>query len=393
MQATPNLRALVIGGGIAGLAAARALRRAGVEAVVFERAGELRKIAVGGGLILWHNAMRAFQQLDMLDEVLAVGPQTETFEFRSWRGGLLARWPVGEMGRRQFGAPTISVSRADLHPALTAALDEDALQLGAACTGFEQDEAGVTARFADGREERGDLLIGADGFNSTIRKQLLGDTTPRRAPYSLWQAGVEGVHDLVPVGLERVLWGRGTRFVFHHGGGDRLYWTALFDTQPHDTTETGEALKAKLLERYRGWYAPTEAIIAATPAAAIGRLDILDREPVKRWGEGRVTLLGDAAHPMAPNVGQGACQALEDGIVLARCLGAVEKGGDAVGALRAYEALRMERTAAMTNESWSVGALARWANPLQCVVRDQVMRVGLNSFQRKRHERDMAYQF
>ncbi len=388
MRTTAKMRALIVGGGIGGLTTARALRRADIEATVFERADDPRTVEAGGGIILWHNALRAFGEVGLADRVRSAGPEIEHFEFRSWRGGLIAHWPVAEMAR-QFGAPTIGVNRADLYPKLIEALEEGTVRFDVACVGFEQDAAGVTARFADGREERGDLLIGADGIRSTIRAQLLGPAKPRYAGYSLWQASIPLAHPAAPDGYGRVLWGRGARFVYHHVAGGRIYWTAI-DHGAEGQRGVEDWRKEQLLERFRGWQEPTTTLIAATAPDALSRLDVYDRPPTSRWGEGRVTLLGDAAHPMAPNVGQGAAQAAEDAVVLARCLRAAT---DVPAALRAYEAQRMGRTAAMIKESRTVGTLGQWRNPLLCAARDRVLSVALNGSQLKRHKQDMAYQF
>jgi FAD-dependent urate hydroxylase len=165
-------RILIIGEGIGALTAAIALRRAGFDAEVFESAEELEHIQVGTAIDLWPNATKALRKLDLLDLVAAVGSRVTRFEFQTSRGAQLCYWKVDEM-EREFGGPTIALTRADFHPVLTAALGAGALHLGCECTSLTQDANGVTAYFADGREERGDLLIGADGIRSKVR-QLQG---------------------------------------------------------------------------------------------------------------------------------------------------------------------------------------------------------------------------
>src|SRR5687767_5100959 len=169
MQDAPDSRVMIIGGGLGGLAAAIALQRVGIAATVFERAPELREI--GGGVTVWTPGMKALRQLGAADAVLATGTPAESFEFRSWRGDVLVEIPLGELGRKH-GAPNMLIRRADLQSALLAQLDQSAIQLGAEYVGFEQDDTGVIARFADGREERGSVLIGADGIRSVTRLQL-----------------------------------------------------------------------------------------------------------------------------------------------------------------------------------------------------------------------------
>ena len=375
-------KVIVAGGGIGGLTAAIALRSAGCEVEVFERADALKP--VGAGLHLWTNAMRVLDDLGLAADLEARASVMERAEFRRWRGDLLASWPIAEIGR-ELGAPSIQVSRADLHAVLLAALPPDAVHLGARITGYEEHPGGVAARLADGTEVHGDVLVGADGIRSAVRSQLLGDGEPREAGYAVWRGILEGAGELVPPGSFCSLWGRGERFVFYDLGADRLYWMSVANgghaKQPDDVKEL-------LLQRHRGWMEPIEAMIERTPAEAIHGSAIIDRPPVERWGEGRVTLLGDAAHPMTFNIGQGACQAIEDAVVLARELSAT---ADVPAALRAYETARRDRTAKFQTLAWRLGRMGRWESRAACGLRDRLMRVTYNGFALKQHRADMAH--
>lgn len=181
-------KVIVVGGGIGGLTAALALGRAGVEAAVFERAPELREI--GAGISLWANATRALKGLGVYEEVRDAGASDIGGELRSWRGEMFLRIPAEDL-RERFGEANLAVHRADLQGALFSSLPPGTVRLGAEFTGFEQDDEGVLARFADGREERGDLLVGADGLHSSVRAQLFGEGEPRYADYTAWR-GVAG---------------------------------------------------------------------------------------------------------------------------------------------------------------------------------------------------------
>ena len=317
------MKAIIVGGGIGGLSAAIALRRAGVEATVFERTGKLGEI--GAGISLWANAMKALRKLGLYDAVLAVGrPLRPRGELRSLRGEVFYEVSAAAMEER-FGDVNVALHRAHLQKTLLAALDEGAIRLGAEFAGFEQDGGGVVARFANGREECGDLLVGADGLHSVVRAQLRGNGLPRYAGYTAWRAVVEPKEELLPWGTGFESWGRGARFGCAHIGDGRVYWFATAnapegekDGPPGDLT----GAKAKLLHLFSRWHRPVADLVEAAEEGTILRTDIYDREPLgERWGEGKVTLLGDAAHPMTPNLGQGACQAIEDAVVLARCLG------------------------------------------------------------------------
>jgi 2-polyprenyl-6-methoxyphenol hydroxylase-like FAD-dependent oxidoreductase len=381
-----RLPVLIIGAGIGGLTTALALRRLGIDTRVFERASELSKIQVGAGLHLWPNALRVLQDLGLGEDLRASGTPMQRMEFWSSRGKLLYEMRLDYL-ERAFGAPGVGVSRAGFHQLLAGALDGGVLRFGAECVGFEQDADGVTVRFAGGRDERGDALIGADGINSVLRAQLLGPARPRYAGYTIWRAIVDFDRERAPLGTFRVVWGRGSRFVFYHASERELYWAAIANAPEGGRDPQGQTRPA-LLARFRDWPAPTAAIIEATKESSIRRQDIYDRPPVRRWGTGRMTLLGDAAHAMTFNVGQGACQAIEDAAVLSKCLAA---GGSAAAALRAYEAQRRDRTARLIKRAWRLGALGRWEHPLSCALRDTLLRTVLKRAIKRNFESDWSY--
>ena len=360
------MRAIVVGGGIGGLTAAIALRQVGVEAVVFERAAEMRE--VGAGIGLWANAMKALRELGLYDAVRAVGMPALDGEVRSWRGEPISKIPAAAM--EELGIDLVLLHRADLQKALLAALGEDTVRLGAEFTSFEQDGAGgVVVCFANGQEERGNLLIGADGLRSTVRAQLLGDGPPRYAGYTAWRGVAELENGSVPGGARFESWGRGERFGLWTLGRGRFYWYATKNAPERNEDAAGR--KKELLMRFGGWHKPVPVAIRATEEPKILRHDIYDREPVKRWGKGRATLLGDAAHPMTPDLGQGACQAIEDAVVLARCL---KEESDVASALRLYEARRADRTAYLVRLSRRLSQVGQLESPLACWLRDTALK-------------------
>jgi 2-polyprenyl-6-methoxyphenol hydroxylase-like FAD-dependent oxidoreductase len=380
-------RAVVVGGGIGGLSVAIALRRAGIEAVVFERRDASEKINAGAGMVLWHNAVRALQRIDVADHLEPVASPLEYAEWQSSRGPSLARWDVKSM-TETLGAPTLGIRRANLHKVLAAQLPESALHLGMECTGFTQDADGAIARFADGSEERGDVLIGADGINSAVRAQLLGREKPRYAGYTLWFGIVEPgqVGASTPAFFEVA--GPGARFFFFPVGEGRHYWSAVRNA-PAGGTDPETGPKAPLLDLFRGWPEPVEELLVATDEATIVRRDIVDRKPVASWAQGRVVLLGDSAHPITFNLGQGAAQAIESAVVLGDRLG---QTGDISEALREYEERRQKRTASLTTRAWRIGSMGRWENPVACKLREQVMKMVFPTVAWRQHQKDMAHQ-
>jgi 2-polyprenyl-6-methoxyphenol hydroxylase-like FAD-dependent oxidoreductase len=378
------MRAVVIGAGVGGLTAAIALERAGVEVIVHERSPDTAALQQGGGIVIWHNALRALRQIEVdLDDI---GIPIEDMHWCSARGASLGSWPVLDLNE-QFGVAVKGVTRAALHPHLLSCVRAGVLSTGAECVGYEQEADRVVASFADGQESRGDVLIAADGLTSVVRRQLRGNEPVRYSGYVIDFGLVELDHPALVRGF-REYDGRGTRFFSFPVADGRWYWACVY-CRPARGGPAPAAPKGELLGLYRGWPEPVEALIDATdPAEMFGR-DGADRKPVDRWGDGRVTLLGDAAHPMTPNLGQGACQAIEDAVVLARC---VKEGPDPVSALREYERRRIERTAYVVKRAWLIGAVGRWRNPLACWLRDRIQKVALPGVAFREHRNWMAHE-
>ena len=357
-------KAILIGGGIGGLAAAIALKRAGFEVEVFEQAAELAE--VGSGLSLWRNALAALDRLGVLDRLRALGVAGQDGGVYRPDGRLLSRMKASEPGGGPSGGMILLLHRAELHRVLLEAAGREVVRVGARCVGLDQDDRGATARFADGREARGDVLIGADGLRSIIRKALVDPSPPRYAGYAVYR----GIAAFDPARLiPGEAWGRGLRIGQWAMTGGRSYWYASHAV-PEGQGDPPSGRKAALLELFRGWHAPIGELIGATEESAILRTDIFDRPALPHWSVGRATLLGDAAHPMTPDLGQGACQAIEDAVILADAL---RESEDIPAALRAYESRRIPRTSRVVTTARSIGQMARWSNPLACRFRDALM--------------------
>lgn len=360
-------KALIIGGGIGGLAAAVALRKVGIDATVFERAPEIRE--VGAGLSLWSNAVKALRRLGLEERVVASGSVIERIRTVTADGELLSETDIGALSRR-CGAPSICVHRADLQRTLAEAIEPAQLRTGCTCDGFEQDSTSVGARFEGGLAERGAFLIGADGIHSIVRDQLLGKAAPRYAGYTAWRGIAQFQHADLPDGLSVFALGRGTQIGLFHCGSGRVYWFVTKNALAGRLVSAGRH-KNELLNTFRDWLPLVPAVIEATEEAAIFQNDIIDRPPTWPWGNGHVTLLGDAIHATTPNLGQGACQALEDAVVLADSL---RRANTAEAGLRDYEQRRRERTAMVTRQSWSLGKVFQLQNPVAVWFRNWSMR-------------------
>jgi 2-polyprenyl-6-methoxyphenol hydroxylase-like FAD-dependent oxidoreductase len=339
----------IVGGGVVGLTGAIALREAGLEATVYDRVEDVAAAQIGAGLGLAFNATRVLRRLGLLDRLQQVGSRLERFEFRSWNGKLLSTWGVPE-GEDQFG-----VTRKALHELLVDALPAKAIVCGKTCVGYEQDDDSATALFEDGTSVRSDVLVGADGLRSTIRAQSLGEERPRYAGFSVVRClvPVDG-DDPLPRGVFRMLWGRGACMGMYHVAPGVVYPFGWWPGEEGAHIERG-ARKAELLERFADWSPEVPALINGMQEEDIHQTDIHDRPAAERWGEERVTLAGDAAHPMTFNMGQGACQGIEDVLALARCLAT---DSDVPSALRSYEAERIPRTTKFTNDSARVARMS-----------------------------------
>ncbi|MGA5761290.1 FAD-dependent monooxygenase [Nonomuraea bangladeshensis] len=325
--------AIVVGGGIGGLAAAVALRRIGWRATVLERAGELREI--GAGMSQAPNALRALEELGVGGQARAAGVPT-------FSAGNL-RLPDGRyLQRARPGDPTplLAFHRADLHKLLLEGVPDGWLRTGTEVTGLRQDERGVTVVW-DGGEARADLVIGADGIRSTVRRLLWPGTPP---PRFLGRTAWLGI---APAGglPGSITMGSGGYFLIHPISRGRAYWAYVTTADRPEVRYEKE--KAEAARRLAAWHEPIPELIAATPDEAVIHIDICDLDPLPSYVRGRVALLGDAAHAMSPDRGQGAGQSIEDAVVLAAALsGEAAAGGAIEGALRRYDTERRPRTQA-----------------------------------------------
>lgn len=351
-------RVLIVGAGIAGLTSAVALDRAGVEAVVFERMDRLFEF--GGGFTLASNALLALRELGLDEAVQRQGVVLEHFAHHTSRGKELARWPIGDYGRKA-GAPIVGIGRPELQRILAEAVGSAELRLGCAVTDFSHDEQPVIVRLDGAESERGAALVGADGAESAIRKRFYGGER-QYSGYTTW-LGAAGYADYPP-DTQTQTYGNGALFGALPIGQGKVYWYAA-ETVPPGGKDSDS--KAYLLELFKGWEEPIEALLQATEPAQIARHDIADLPRRASWGEGCVTLAGDAAHAMAPALGQGAGQAIEDGVILARHLAGA---ADIPAALRAYEAERNERVPPIARRARIQGKLMQGDNAVMRLVRD-----------------------
>jgi len=350
-------RILIVGGGIGGLTAALALRQRGFQPAVFEAAPELRP--VGKGIWVPTNAMQVLDRLGLNATVAQAGWSLERIQLRSATDGLLQEVDLKPVVQR-FGHSTVTIHRATLVQLLADALPPDTVHLGKRCAGVAADATGVTVRFEDGSHERGDLLIGADGIHSVVRDKLFPPVTLRYSGQTCYR----GIADMeLPAGLERTcweVWGGALRVGFSPIGPRECYWFAPM-IAPTGSPEPAAALSTWLADQYAAFPAPVPEMLRLTPAAEIVRTDLYDFTPRVPWSSGRVVLLGDAAHAMTPNLGQGGAQAIEDAFVLAEQLA---RQPDWSRAFQEYERARWPKVRYIVKTAWRFGRIAHLRNPI-----------------------------
>jgi 2-polyprenyl-6-methoxyphenol hydroxylase-like FAD-dependent oxidoreductase len=358
------MKAIIVGSGIGGLTVANALYRAGHEVRLFERAPELTE--VGAGISLWANALYALDALGIGQSIHAACQPLTKSEMRVERGHRIAgAFSALDFERAVDFKPIVGmIHRAELVGLLASHLPSDILRYGAECVDIAQSEDRVSIRLADGSSDSGDVLIGADGIRSIVRSKLLGEQPVRYSGYTCYR-GVCPRPTSIPAGYMGEWWGRGQRVGITTLKGDRIYWWAT-NNSPANVRHDNIAATVRVL--YRDWADPVPELLASTPEHAFLHNDIVDRPPNPRWSKGRVVLIGDAAHPTTPNLGQGGCMAIEDGVEL------VVKLDNSNSIERAFEEFaksRYPRTTAITRQSKKLGSLGQWHSKVACWLRDR----------------------
>lgn len=359
---------VIIGGGIGGLTAAIALARGGHKVAVFEQAPAIKP--VGKGIWVPPNAMSVFEKLGLDGAILRAGWFLENVQLRDTAAGLLRDIDVRALAARH-GHPIVSIHRSSLLNILVEALPPGALHLGKRCTGFQtHDGRGVSARFSDGSTASGDLLVGSDGLRSTIRGQLFPSVALRYSGQTCY-LGV-ALQEPAP-GMPRTsheIWGGKLRIGYSALGPRHRYWFAP-QLSPPDQAPPDHPLPDWLADRYAAFPPMVAEMLRKTPQDDIIKVDLHDFVPLKTWSTGRVVLLGDAAHAMTPNLGQGGAKAVEDGYTLAEKLCAHDQPEHAIAA---YERARVKKVARIVELSRTHGRLAHLRNPLARTLRNALMK-------------------
>ncbi|HET7108946.1 MAG TPA: FAD-dependent monooxygenase [Candidatus Acidoferrum sp.] len=367
-------RAAIIGGGIGGLTTAIALRKIGFHVDVYERATELRE--VGSGMSLWPNAVRSLQQIDpqILARLTTRGRALRRMLMKDQNGERIKTLPLPA-----HDCSGIAIHRTELQSALACSVPARCIHLGHAFSRLEQRPGSVLLHFENGASAKADLVVAADGIHSAVRKSLGLQSKLSNRPYSVWRGvtNIDPENDPRRLGFEHdgdfsESYGHGTRFGILRLGPGRIHWYAVANNSllPGDLNE-----RAALQQLFAAWHSPIPELIAN--AETVIHAKVQDRLSTLPWVVGRVAILGDAAHPISPNFGQGACLAIEDAVVLAACL---QSHADLKHALRRYEHSRYPRCLEILFMSREAGRFAQIQNRALVHLRNRFIKFAPRAF-------------
>lgn len=354
----------IVGAGIAGLTAGIMLEKLGFEITVFEAGENVR--GIGAGIGLASNAMKAFEYLELNQEVTGISNHLTEFQIVDFHGKPILKTDTERISQN-YNTENFVVHRADLHRFLVSKIDSSKIKTGKKVQGFQQNENSVSVELEGGEKMEFDYLIGADGVNSVVRQQLISISTPRYAGYWCWRSVVklEGVQ--LNKGTE--VWGRNGRFGISPLTENRIYWYACINSNLKDGVKDFQL--EDLNKRFQDYFPFVGELLELSKNEELISTPIVDIRPISKFHFGRVLLLGDAAHATTPNMGQGACMGIEDVAVLQYEL----RQNDWDVAASNYEKRRMKRTKYIIEKSKLAGKIAQSENPLACYFRNKLIRI------------------
>lgn len=357
--------ATIIGAGIAGLTAALALNRMGIRTLIYEAAPAIHEI--GAGLGLGANAIMAFDRLGIKDEVIALGRILPAFSILDERGKRITYTDSARLSLK-YGVDNFTIHRAELHHLLLSKINPRDLVIQKRAIDIEQSGTVSKIFFQDGSIHESDFLIVADGIHSPIRQKLIPGSVPRYAGYTCWRAVID--NSQLNLNESSETWGPGKRFGIVPLAKNKTYWYACINA-PRESHVFRNFKVNDLQDQFKNFHEPIPSILRETKNEQLFWNDIIDLKPLPRFAFQHTLLIGDAAHATTPNLGQGACQAIEDAVVLAQEL---KKESNVAAAFKNFEKRRISRVHYITNTSARIGQLAQWENSVAIKLRNFLFR-------------------
>lgn len=361
---------IIAGAGIGGLACATALRQRGIDVTIYERADAVRGLS-GSGLTIWGNAMSALQRLGLGEAMNQIGSPLERQVAMTESGSIITDVPVGEF-QRAAGAVGVGVRRQELLTTLLRGAEGATIHYERGLAGVRQETDRAVALLDDGSEVAAPIVVGADGLRSVVREELLGDGPPEPLSHMVWRGIGDGLGPF-PANTSMMVYGPGAvRMVSWPVGGDGVCWSIGRNGRADRSRRPPETIRDELLELIAAFPEACRHAVASTPPERILRTDLFARRKLEPLVDGRVALLGDAAHAMPTVFGQGAAMALEDAVVLADAVAG--NRDDPCAGLREYEQRRMPRLHWVRSQVFKVSGYQEWESPVLCAMRNSFMR-------------------
>lgn len=372
------MKFIISGGGICGLTMAIVLEKQGHQVEVFEAAAEIK--AIGAGLVLSTNAIKALKYVGIEDAVLAKANLLDNFDITLAKGEKLMKTNAVKLSSKYDSIGNATIHRAELHAVLLGLLrDKVVFNTGKRGQQVLQDKDGVTLIFKDGTSAKGDFLIACDGINSPIRQQLLPKSVARYAGYTCWRSVIDHDGQFDSKNATET-WGKNGRFGVVPLTDNRIYWFACLNTAIAKDPKMKALKVADLKTCFKDYHHPIPQLLDLTTNDNLLWNDIEDIKPIQQFAFDRILLAGDAAHATTPNMGQGACQAIEDAAVLLSCLRQHES---VAAAFNTFEQRRIPRTTKIVNASWTFGKLAQATNPILTTLRNFILKITPQSINEK----------
>lgn len=355
----------IVGAGIAGLTTAIALKQRGIDTVIFEAVPEIK--GIGAGIALAANAMKALQKIGIAGDVIKAGSLLPSFTIYDANGRIINTTDSRSAGEK-YGLENLTIHRAALHEVLLSKIDPKCIHTGKRLTDIEQKEDSIVLYFEDGSMHTASYLVAADGIRSAVRQKMLPAAVPRYAGYTCWRAVID--NGLFNLNETSETWDSRGRFGLVPLKENKLYWFACINA-PQEDKRMKHFTTGDLYRHFASFHYPVPQVLKATQDEQLVWNDIIDLKPVSRYAFGNILLTGDAAHATTPNLGQGACQAIEDAVILADEL---VQHANTVQAFRSFEKRRIKRTHNIINVSRKIGKMAQLENPFLAGIRNFMLR-------------------